>query len=909
MTDSPELDAVKAYEGSRIARRRALYGIPTVGNDPAGAAGPMIDDDTIALALSGGGIRSATFSLGVMRELSRLGLFQRIDYLSTVSGGSYVGSFIGGLYARRGGFDGLLSGATDEMHAGGTSWDPLGSVKVRNALDWLRQSGRYLAPSGGADLWYAFTILTRNWFGVQLVIGAALFLLALFGIAVRLLLASPWPDRIASCPLLARLWPVHAGWVSPIFLFAAIPEFVAVALGWAYWLTRREASRKSSLPVPALAGSAIAIAVCAYIGWCSKTPSIGGQALAVLGTMSVAIWAAATWTRLRVAIDSDLFRLARAWDLVRQDLTQLQARIGSWGLVLAGIAVLDSVAFVLWQIAANGDWSFKWLSLPPLLTAVLVPVAHWLTKHAPKVETGKLIDRLKALGVNTLTAIVATVLTVLIVVSWAVAAYAVCHWLLGGGVNATTIGWRGFAWLFGATLGFNIAIGYAASFLNLSSLSTFYAGRLRRAYLGASNTARVPRADTIHATANRMGVDVGDDDDEIRVGDYFGADAAPLHLINITLNETQSAGSNLVQRDRHGRNLLLSPAGLLYTRGAGDTLRRVSLIEPRAPVPGDPGTGPDEAAALAWLEADFPGDDPGEPLPMSAWVAISGAAFSTGLGQQTSFGMAMLAGLANIRLGYWWNRVRTAPWERIQMGTGAQLGRWRQKLFGGPAPAQVTLPPAMSPAQVLENRTWWPIQFYLLSELRGSFTGAERQRWYLTDGGHFDNSAVYELIRRQARFIIACDNGADATFRFDDVANIVRKARIDFGADVHFLDDAALDKRFRTSKLLRRAFRGQAKLGVPAGDDDHAVAMLATVTYADGSTATMVVLKPRLTGDGPADLRHYHAANPDFPQQTTLDQFFDEAQWESYHILGQLVTRAVFGQTGGSWNPRDLQPL
>ena len=137
---------------------------------------------------------------------------------------------------------------------------------------------------------------------------------------------------------------------------------------------------------------------------------------------------------------------------------------------------------------------------------------------------------------------------------------------------------------------------------------------------------------------------------------------------------------------------------------------------------------------------------------MSSWVAISGAAFSTGLGAQTNFGMSVLAGLANLRLGYWWNRSRTPPWERI-------------------------LDVLWQPSKMVEQLKlswagrvkWWEdftryrpyrmIQGYLLDELRGRYSGAEQQRWYLTDGGHFENLAVYELIRRELPLVICSSRG------------------------------------------------------------------------------------------------------------------------------------------------------
>lgn len=57
--------------------------------------------EVVGVALSGGGIRSATFCLGVFQALAQVGGLAGIDYISTVSGGGYFGSFLGRLYQRR----------------------------------------------------------------------------------------------------------------------------------------------------------------------------------------------------------------------------------------------------------------------------------------------------------------------------------------------------------------------------------------------------------------------------------------------------------------------------------------------------------------------------------------------------------------------------------------------------------------------------------------------------------------------------------------------------------------------------------------------------------------------------------------------------------------------------------------
>lgn len=85
---------VFAAEQRSIAKRRREFGFP----EPAGSE-PSTDQDLVGVAVSGGGIRSATFNLGVLQALGRYGLFSRVDYLSTVSGGGYLGSAISSLCA------------------------------------------------------------------------------------------------------------------------------------------------------------------------------------------------------------------------------------------------------------------------------------------------------------------------------------------------------------------------------------------------------------------------------------------------------------------------------------------------------------------------------------------------------------------------------------------------------------------------------------------------------------------------------------------------------------------------------------------------------------------------------------------------------------------------------------------
>jgi hypothetical protein len=197
-----------------------------------------------------------------------------------------------------------------------------------------------------------------------------------------------------------------------------------------------------------------------------------------------------------------------------------------------------------------------------------------------------------------------------------------------------------------------------------------------------------------------------------------------------------------------------------------------------------------------------------------------------------------------------------------------------------------------------------PVYRGLLSELLARLHGTGIRLWNLTDGGHFENLGGYELIRRKLPLIVLIDAEADPDFEFPGLSELIRKARLDFGAEIHFLDEAELEDLeldadppvFTTLERLRRGKwnsdpKERAALAAEADrrEYSHAHAALASVTYRDGSVGRIVYVKASLTGREPADVLQYHAEHPDFPHETTSDQFFDEAQWESYRRLGEFV--------------------
>jgi len=173
----------------------------------------------------------------------------------------------------------------------------------------------------------------------------------------------------------------------------------------------------------------------------------------------------------------------------------------------------------------------------------------------------------------------------------------------------------------------------------------------------------------------------------------------------------------------------------------------------------------------------------------------------------------------------------------------------------------------------------------------------------LTDGGHFENLALYELIRRRVRTIIVTDGGADLDFNFSDLANAVEKVRVDFGVIIDFAytnNQAPICDLLPNSgeeKSLYKAKYSLAKRGYAEGR-----IIYPETTRKDGQKELMVgriiYIKATLTGGLPEDIYGYKSGNPDFPNQTTADQFFDEGQFEAYRELGYQLTKRMLAETG-----------
>jgi GNAT superfamily N-acetyltransferase len=167
---------------------------------------------------------------------------------------------------------------------------------------------------------------------------------------------------------------------------------------------------------------------------------------------------------------------------------------------------------------------------------------------------------------------------------------------------------------------------------------------------------------------------------------------------------------------------------------------------------------------------------------------------------------------------------------------------------------------------------WLPGNWFL-REMMSRLVVTRGRGVHLSDGGHFENLALYELVRRHCRYIVVSDCGQDLDMAFDDVGNAIRRVRADFGVEI------TLD-----FEALRPDANGLSRRHVAVGD----------ITYPDGDRGVIVVIKPTVTGDEPNDVLQYRSRNSDFPHETTTDQFYDAAQWESYRRLGVHIAEDAF---------------
>ena len=236
-------------------------------------------------------------------------------------------------------------------------------------------------------------------------------------------------------------------------------------------------------------------------------------------------------------------------------------------------------------------------------------------------------------------------------------------------------------------------------------------------------------------------------------------------------------------------------------------------------------------------------------ISLGTAMAISGAAVSPNMGYYSSPSISLLLAFFNVRLGWW-------------LGNPGWPGEHSYAMEGPDF--------AIKP---------------LIDEAFGLTTDGKRYV-YLSDGGHFEDLGLYEMVRRRCRFIVVVDAGEDARLAFDDLGNAIRKIYIDLGIRIDFA--GLQDLRNRPPR---------ASIDEPQHIPYHAIGFI-DYKAADGdgsSNGTILYIKPALHWTEPAGIASYAAAHSTFPHETTADQWFTESQFESYRSLGFEITDQILG--------------
>jgi choline dehydrogenase-like flavoprotein len=850
--------ALERAEAAAIHVRRSAAGLEITN-----APGPKLPHNAVGLALSGGGIRSATFCLGVLQALSVRNRLGEIDFLSTVSGGGFAGGFLGRLFTRLG-HD--VNRRVERVQA-------TLSDKRSPEVWWLRKNADYIASAGIADVETNVAILARNLAAVHFFVGALLF--ATFGI---LRCVADWSQGwLAGYGLSLPTWKLWRNidysfwWWLPF----AVLCFGVVPLAVGYWLTPSAGRRYPILPLllwVALLGSAV---------YGLSVPGATLWSGLAIGALLIA-WLVQGFTRSRLAYPDRGARANAAADTAPDSApnTLVRNRLArSLGVMLLALALsilwvlLDSLAR-----AAAEQPATIWAMVGSAPLVLLLRYAAVLRLKGGSGEAAvQWYEWARKAIVAGLAFLLAATLTFFLDV--------LVHFVFKHPGNPLGV------WTVVTALGGSLLVRQWSGFLNLSSLQQAYGQKLVRTFLGASNDARVHPS----GTEDPIAVEIPSVRDDVYFDEYHPErNGGPLHLINTCVNDTVAGSSGRQLRDDKGLPMCVGPEGLSVGRnyhalwqGRESDLSIDRLIVRPLPVAPDPN-------AFHLLARSDNKDPKVERLRLGQWMGISGAAVATGTGRFTSVPQSLLLGLLNIRLGYWWDSGISA---------GKRPGRYPPNLW-----------------RRLKSAPAWvfPMQATLLNEWRGYFPGPAEQLWYLTDGGHFDNTGLYELFRRRMAFIIAVDGGEDQQYKFDDLAILTRQVRLDFGAEIEWLDPRRQVIADVPMPAWIKSFFDPNAIGALSDlkRDGCYCGALARVKYdpkkvKDGQLkeSWLLLLKANLAPPLSVDVRNYAARHATFPNESTADQFFRDDQWESYRALGQCAGEIVFRERSARNAPSRIIPI
>ena len=953
-----------------------------------------------AICLSGGGIRSATFGLGVLQGLAHNKLLDKFAYVSTVSGGGYIGSWLSAWIHRE---EKGLPGVAEQLPG---DQPPYVMKPEAEPITHLRAYSNYLTPKLGmlsADTWTLVAIVIRNlilnWlvliplliavlalprFFVSLsqltphsyVRVGALLLGIIFGVQMIVYVAISRPTitkknrdqksffkwcfvpMLLSATLLCLYWwwfahsnidlekrvTRHLLDGRPILGFIAFALVLHLAGFVVYGpliirsIKRRLLVREFiTLLVNGIAGGVMLFLAARFL------PELATSKfeLSLYSTLAVPIYLLVVFLGLSLFVG-----LASKW--TEDEDREWWARYGAWILIVSVIWLLGSFLVLLGPPVVTYLAGFFWGKYVVPAGGLIGVITALLARSANLPAKGEKPKGLMALLMQHALPLGAIVFAAALIVSLSLATNRLLELLAPGEVSIglgrtsplTLLLFMGVAAVIGLVM---------AHFVNTNKFShhAMYRNRLIRAYLGASRRSaeRQPnkftgfdsddnvnmaelRPETLHTKSfiepngfssfvsklrdksdpasayieskalefttkqllNRynpkgagdhsgkalesalirdinkhllqnpivppdiqkaLGIDLesvsapsvefvkrnrlaleGVFKEEIRPANL--SSRRPLHIINMTLNLV--GGDRLAWQQRKAESFTVSP------------LHCGSFQIPDS----DERTGPVYGSYRRTVK--YGGETYGG-ISLGTAMAISGAAASPNMGYYSSPVVGFLMTLFNVRLGWW---------------------------LGNPGPAGKDYYKFSSPKSAV-----YPI----IAEALG-WTDDQNNYVYLTDGGHFENLGLYEMVLRRCRLIVVSDAAGDPDFQYNDLGNAVQKVRTDLGIPIEF---------------------GPMKIFPRRDKKPGAYCAIGTIQYSCIDTGEpdgkIIYIKPAFYGDEPRDIYRYAMTHETFPQQSTGDQWFDESQFESYRKLGSHIVDSVCrgGASGSSFRLADVE--
>jgi len=969
-----------------------------------------------AICLSGGGIRSATFGLGVIQGLAHHNLLDKFSYLSTVSGGGYVGGWLSAWIHRH---PKGVEGVADEL----PSEDPALLLRPEpEPITHLRSYSNYLTPQLGIlspDTWTLAAIVGRNlilnWLVLVPLIVAVLGLPRLFVSVAQLTV----PDSVRWAALVVAFvlgtWMIaYVGLNRPsiakkhcdklhFLKFCLAPLLISATLLALYWAwinqgndpDRWESFIIRSHLILALVLFGVAMHLAAWVVYSLRlrrftkketwwellallvNGSVGGlllwlvvtkvfpdptsqQAQAALAgfhipTLLTYSAVAVPFYLVLVLLALTLFAgVSSRW--TEDEDREWWARFGGWALIVIGAWALVSSLVLLGPGIFAG--LARYIASAGGVIGVITALAGRSAKAPAKEKANggalsAIIGYLLPLG--------AFIFAAVLIVSLSIGT----NWLLGKSPLKTH--WPSERLIFASSWELLILIALMAGLgvlmarlvnTNKFSYHAMYRNRLIRAYLGASRSNRDRSANTftgfdpddnlpmhelrpelLHSSSfkefDKLVAKLADAQDLRKKGE--GKDLPSAYLVSEllapdtqTLLDTYKVQGGRDQTRRLLKRALIAdlnkallktapifPPEIVQPQQPRDTLptgdglvrhnRRLLdkvYSEEILPLPKPPHpplhvvnmtlnlVGGDR---LAWqqrkaesftvsplhcgsfqvpdveettnpaygsyrMASDYGGKDVGG-ITLGTAVAISGAAVSPNMGYYSSPIVTFLMTLFNVRLGWW-------------LGNPGPTG---EKYYEAAYPRSAVTP--------------------IIAEALG-LTNDKSKYIYLSDGGHFENLGLYEMVLRRCALIVVSDGSADPEFQFDGLGNAVQKIRADFGIPIDFQPMGIFPRKDKPKQGAYCAIGTVRYSSVDVWDsvDKDGNPVLdekGKPVKEQAKDGTIIYIKPVFYGNEPRDIYHYAMTHETFPHESTGDQWFSEAQFESYRKLGSYMVDTI----------------